>query len=392
MSPNSGPGPCPHGADRSVCLAGRAAQQAVDDSGADSAAASAAIDTIATIRQFEDSVPGAIAPLGKSDNFPRSVAKRIGADPREAILEVSGGQGPQHLVNEMAASIERGDREVVLLAGGEAMSTTRHLAAAEDKPDFAEVIGGQLENRGDGLRGLVPMYAANHGLTDAPSQYALFENARRARVAQSREEYTRAMGELFAPFTRVAERNPLSAALTARSAEGVAAITERNRMIAEPYPRFMVARDHVNQGAAVLLMSVAAAERLGVPRDRWVFPHGHADVREQDLLDRPALSRSPAAALAVRHALDAAGCDLDEVATFDLYSCFPIAVSNVLDGLGLPADDRRGFTLTGGLPFFGGGGNNYSMHAIAETVQVCRLKEHRDVGAIQVGVQQRERS
>ena len=26
--------------------------------------------------------------------------------------------------------------------------------------------------------------------------------------------------------------------------------------------------------------------------------------------------------------------------------------------------------MTGGLPFFGGAGNNYSMHAIAETVQV----------------------
>src|SRR3546814_17509017 len=30
------------------------------------------------------------------------------------------------------------------------------------------------------------------------------------------------------------------------------------------------------------------------------------------------------------------------------------------------------FTVTGGLPFFGGAGNNYSMHAIAETVQRLR--------------------
>src|SRR5690606_28622710 len=40
--------------------------------------------------------------------------------------------------------------------------------------------------------------------------------------------------------------------------------------------------------------------------------------------------------------------------------------------LGLDIDDPRGLTLTGGLPFFGGPGNNYSMHAIAEAVARVR--------------------
>jgi len=71
---------------------------------------------------------------------------------------------------------------------------------------------------------------------------------------------------------------------------------------------------------------------------------------------RPAMpSRSPASA-----------------STRDLYSCFPIAVQVVADGLGLRADDPRGLTLTGGLPFFGGPGNNYSMHGVAETVVRAR--------------------
>jgi Thiolase-like protein type 1 additional C-terminal domain len=46
-----------------------------------------------------------------------------------------------------------------------------------------------------------------------------------------------------------------------------------------------------------------------------------------------------------------------------------VPVFNVCEGLGLAFDDPRGLTVTGGLPFFGGPGNNYSMHAIAETVQ-----------------------
>ena len=149
-------------------------------------------------------------------------------------------------------------------------------------------------------------------------------------------------------------------------------LSEANRLIAEPYPRYLVARDQVNQGAAVLLASIAAARRLGVPEERCVFLAGHADAREQRLLTRPDLSRSPAAARASELALELAGITMAEVATIDLYSCFPIPVFNICDAFGLAADDPRGLTLTGGLPYFGGAGNNYSMHAIVETLHRAR--------------------
>jgi acetyl-CoA C-acetyltransferase len=113
-------------------------------------------------------------------------------------------------------------------------------------------------------------------------------------------------------------------------------------------------------------MSVAAARRLGVPAGRWVFLHGHADVRERDLMERADLSLSPAAVLAVSRALDLAGIMAPALTYIDLYSCFPAPVFNICDGLSIAADDNRGLTVTGGLPFFGGAGNNYSMHAIAE--------------------------
>ncbi|GHF37010.1 acetyl-CoA C-acetyltransferase [Amycolatopsis bartoniae] len=357
-----------------VDLAANAARAALADTGADPAAVAAAIDTVGGIRQFEISTPGAPAPLGKSDNYPRSVANRVGAAPARAILDVAGGQGPQHLVTEFAATIAAGDSQVALAFGSEAISTVQHLAKAEDKPDFTEHAEGSLEDRGFGLKGLMSRHQAMHGLTDAPSQYALFDNARRARLKLSREDYATAMGELFAPFTKVAAANPYAAAPVERSAEELVTPTETNRMIADPYPRYIVARDKVNQGAAVLVMSIAAAERLGVPREKWVFLHGHADLRERTLMERADLSASPASVMASRHALELAGIDAAELSTLDLYSCFPAPVFNICDGLGLKADDSRGLTLTGGLPFFGGAGNNYSMHAIAETVQRMRAE------------------
>jgi acetyl-CoA C-acetyltransferase len=353
-------------------LAADAARAALADTGADPAAVTAAVDTVATTRQFENSWPGARAPLGRSDNFPRSVAGRVGAAPRRAILEVAGGQSPQHLVTELAAAIAAGGAGVALVCGAEAISTASALAKASDRPDWSEHPGGDLEDRGYGLAGLLSPPLAAHGLTGAPATYALFENARRARLGQSRARYALGMGRLFAPFTRVAAGNPHASAPVERTAIELITPTAANRLIADPYTRYLVAREKVNQGAAVLLMPVATARRLGVPEARWVFLPGHADLRERDLLDRPDLSRAPALAAAAGHALEMAGIGPGEVATFDLYSCFPIAVSVVADGLGLAPGDPRGLTVTGGLPFFGGAGNNYAMHAIAETVQRAR--------------------
>ena len=133
-----------------VELAAAGARAALDDCGADAIKVAASIDTVAGIRQFEISGP-AKAVLGKSNNYPRSVTNRIGADPVHAILEVVGGQGPQHLITELAGEIAAGRSEVALVFGSDATSTNRYFAKAENRPDFSETVEGSLEDRGQGL-------------------------------------------------------------------------------------------------------------------------------------------------------------------------------------------------------------------------------------------------
>ncbi|MGV0809267.1 acetyl-CoA acetyltransferase [Mycolicibacterium setense] len=360
----------------SVELATEAAKAALHDCGADAAAVAQAIDTVAGTRQFEISGPQTPS-LGISNNYPRSVARNVGAEPARAILEVIGGQSPQHLVTEFSAAIAAGEADVVLLFGSENTSTLRHFSKRDDKPDHSETIEGQLEDRGFGYDGIFDEYTVKHGLIGAPVQYGLLENARRARLGLSVADYRQAMAELFAPFSKVAAKNPYSSAPVERSAEELATVTESNRMICDPYPRMMVARDQVNQGAAVLLMSVETARKLGVSEEKWVYLRGHADMKEIKLLERTELGYSDAAVIAVNEALRVAGITLDDVAAFDLYSCFPFPVFNICDGTGLAPDDERGLTLTGGLPFFGGPGNNYSMHGIAEAINEMRDKPGR---------------
>jgi acetyl-CoA C-acetyltransferase len=353
-----------------VELAARAAKAAIEDAGG-SAGLAQAIQLIAAIRQFEVSGPRAVPPFGRSDNFPRAVARRIGADPARAILEPVGGQGPQHLVNELANAIGRGELGVAMICGSEAISTVRHLMSRGETRDWAEAVGGELEDRGFGPRLSEPELAA-HGARTPIQIYALYENARRAQRSLGRAEYALEMGRLFAPFTKVAHGNPHAMSREVFTPEELATVTARNRLVADPFPRRMVARDQANQGAAVIVASVAKARELGVPEDRRIYLHGGADVAERMPLARADLAAYPAAGLAGRRALELAGVSAAEVALFDLYSCFPVAVFDVRDELGIAADDPRPLTVTGGLPFFGGAGNNYSMHAIASMVRALR--------------------
>src|SRR6185437_14796528 len=131
------------------------------------------------------------------------------------------------LVSEFSRAIEAGSSDVVLLVGAEAISTIRHFAGAEHKPDFSDDPAGKIEDRGFGLSGLVTPPLTGHGMGAPSTQYALLENARRAAQGRSRAEYAAAMGELRAPFTEVAAKNPFSAAAVQRSADGLVTVTER---------------------------------------------------------------------------------------------------------------------------------------------------------------------
>jgi acetyl-CoA C-acetyltransferase len=71
---------------------------------------------------------------------------------------------------------------------------------------------------------------------------------------------------------------------------------------------------------------------------------------------------------------------VDDMAALDVYSCFPCAVEMAAEALGVEPTDRRGLTVTGGLPYFGGPGNNYALHAIAAMTD--RLRDESGQGLV----------
>ena len=355
-------------------LAADALLVAAADTGVDAERVLAAVDAAAMTRSFE--AMGFGSPLGTPTSYPWAVLRRIGASPSYVVHDALGGQTPQSLVNELCQEVADGRHALAVVFGADVTSTTRHFTrgegAAGRRPDFAEDVTGPEVDRGRGTHLVNTRHQVLHGMTNAPVQYALLEHARRHRLGLGRRTYPQQMAALLAPMSEVAAEREHAAAPTVRTAAEVETVTADNRVVADPYRRLMVARDQVNQGAACVIASVATARALGVPEERWVFLHGHAFLSEQPMLERPDLSRSPATVAAVEHALDVAGASVDDIGPMDLYSCFPIAITTVTDAFDLDTDDSRRLTLTGGLPFFGGAGSNYSLHAVAEVVRRVR--------------------
>ncbi len=67
-----------------------------------------------------------------------------------------------------------------------------------------------------------------------------------------------------------------------------------------------------------------------------------------------------------------AGKAMADIDFLDIYSCFASNVNFTRDILGIADDDPRPLTVTGGLPYFGGPGNNYTTHSIAAMVELLR--------------------
>ena len=309
------------------------------------------------------------------------IAAELGAQPRERVQSAAfGGDGPQALLNATAAEIAAGDLDVALVGGAETGASVR----------AAQLQGRELPWRRQGEdasptrvlgedRAPVNDVESAAGLAPPVYMYALIESAVRAGAGHTPAEHLQAVAELWSRFSQVAARNPHAWIGRAVSPEEIATVTPANRMISIPYTKLLTANIQVDMASGLILTSARAAEQAGVPKDRWVFVHAGARAQDEwHVGERDRLNRSRAIHAAGRAVLHRAGVEIDDVAHIDLYSCFPAAVQIAAHELGLAVDDPwRPLTVTGGLTFAGGPGNNYAGHAIATLVH--RLRE--DPGA-----------
>jgi acetyl-CoA C-acetyltransferase len=298
---------------------------------------------------------------------PGELSARLDIAPRSSSYAPIGGETPTKLIHEAALAIARGEAQVALIAGAEA----QHSAARAQKegtdlpwPPFAHDAPARVE-RATYLHPLVIALGASMPV----NVYPFYEMASAHAWGQTPAAARRESAELWARYAGVAADNPSSWLERRYAADDIACVTPDNRLIAWPYTKLMVANPMVNQGAAVIVTSLAVARAAGIDPSTMIYPIGGAAADEpRDYLARDGYAASPAQDAVLVRALD-----LNDGRSFDaveLYSCFPCVPKMARRTLGLREDVVP--TVTGGLTFFGAPLNDYMLHATAAMVRRLR--------------------
>lgn len=303
-------------------------------------------------------------------NPARFLADELNLNGVETGKTVFGGNGVQTTLNLSCLDIQQEKFNVIAMTGAECGYSQANARRSGQTLTWRELPGTPDWSIKYGI-GIRDPIETNRGIGGASQMYAVIENAIRHDRGETIEEHQIEVSKLWSRFNDVAQRNPNAWIQHNVSAEEIRTEGTNNRPIAFPYPKLMNANNNVDQGAALLLCSVSVAKQLGIPASKWVYPWAGTDGHDtQTVSHRAKFTRAPGLRKVAERVLELAQVNLDDIAHFDLYSCFPSAVQVAAKEIGL--DLERPLTVTGGLTFGGGPLNNYVMHAIARTVELLR--------------------
>ncbi|WP_062768975.1 acetyl-CoA acetyltransferase [Sphingopyxis terrae] len=318
----------------------------------------AEIDSLAIVDQIS------FHSLGK---LPEPLAAAIGASPAINYQSAAPhGDTPVRLLNEAANRIGAGEMKLAAIVGAEALRTAAGRAAkAASGEDKSYNAIRKVATRRE------PDYAQKHGLAAPVDVYPLYENATRAAWGQSLAEAQGESAEIWSRFSAVAAANEGAWIRKPATPADILRVDERNRPIAFPYSKLMVANSSVNQGAGFLVASLAEARRRGISEDRLIYVGMGAAAKEPpSILRRDRYNGSVSMETSINRTLALNGMTAQDFDFVELYSCFPCVPKMARRTLGWPVD--RPATVFGGLTFGGGPIANYMSHAIVSMVEKLR--------------------
>ncbi|KAF3001449.1 hypothetical protein E8E13_008119 [Curvularia kusanoi] len=337
----------------------------------------AAIDSIDVVKTWTWPYP----------DLPSLLAEKLGVQEGVKWKSYSehGGNQPGKLFDEAAKRIARGECQVAVITGGEALASLSACAAAKKLPPPgwtapSSAVDSVFTPTG---RDLGNNLGAIHKIGAPIHVYPLYENAFRAHRGQSLKANNSESAALYASFSKIASTQEYAWSNGKSHDEtAIGTVTPKNRMICFPYPLLMNAFNTVNLAGAIILTSTTFASSLQIPKSRWIYPLAGAGTSDaSDFWARPNFHSSPSIERSLSTALSLSNTLVSEIDLIDIYSCFPIVPKLAAAALSLPIlGGPKPLTLLGGLTSFGGAGNNYSMHALTEMTRQLRAGKEKGEG------------
>ncbi len=340
-----------------------------------SRAAAADTGRVGVLQQL-DSLQIVYCQTWQYDDAVGRLAERLGIGAKHRHYSGIGGTTTQQLVNATAERMRAGELDLALITSAEALATQRSYKKRGERYPYSFAPD---EKRPFPWESTPSPVEIAHEVFQAWLTFAVFENARRGHAGVPLDAYSAALGEMLAPMTGIAAANPHAWFRVARGAQEIVTPAPHNRMVGYPYTKYAVAVMDVDMAAALVVATHEKAEELGIPADERVYLRGSCYATDPvGVAEHPDMWRSPAMEAASGQTLRLAAAGVDDVAYFDLYSCFGSSLHFACDALGLSPTDPRGLTVTGGLPYHGGPASGYLTHSIAAMVERLRT----DPGAL----------
>lgn len=300
-------------------------------------------------------------------DLPASLCGELGIAPAHRGYGPVGGETPVRFLHEAADRITRGESVVAAVCGAEA----QHTVSAAQKRGIELPWTARDPNAQPRNRNYLAELVRRHGIDMPIRVYPLYENATQAAWGQTPAEGLKESAELWSAYSSVAAENPDSWLQRRFTPEEIATPSASNRMISWPYPKLMTANPLVNQGAAVLVVSLATARAAGIPERRMIPVQGGAAAGEPlDYMQRDQFHKAHAMDVVLEAALEMVDGDASRFAHREFYSCFPCVPKMARRKLGLPENTLP--TVAGGLTFHGAPLNNYMLHAACGMVRALR--------------------
>ena len=295
-------------------------------------------------------------------DVPAMLPKALGITPAHVSqAPMADGDSPVRHLTDAANAIGAGEATVCLLVGGEAVRTSARRAAAS----------GTAKNLFAGSLASASALRRRYGLITPSEIYPFYENAARAAWGQTLAEGQAETGQIWSRFSMVAATSQGAWLKKPRTAAEITEVTADNRLLAFPFAKLMVANSSVNQGAALIVTSLAVALQAGIDESRLVYIGAGASAHEDnEPLTRAEWTGTPSMRVTLRKVMELNGLTAANLDHVELYSCFPCVPKLARRELGLGAD--RPLTVHGGLTFGGGPIGNYMGHATCAMVRELR--------------------
>lgn len=308
----------------------------------------------------------------------RLIAEGIGARQATTVLGEIGVL-QQTLIGDACQRIADGEIETAIVAGGEARY--RGLRAKITGQEAAETV--QVDASPDVY--LEPeaeiwsQLESAAGLGMPVGYYAIMESSLRRADGLGLDEHRDRIARMYQQFSEIAADNPHAWKRQPVDAATIRDPGEKNPMLAFPYTKLHNTSWNVDQAAALIFTSVRKARELGIDEAHWIYPLASTESNYmQCLAAREELHGCPGAGASARAAFEATGLSPADIRHWELYSCFPIAVSIYAREAGVPTDVP--WTVTGGMPFAGGPLNNFVFQSTVRMIE--KLREDGGAGMV----------